>query len=361
MRAVSVAFVTKTLADNSLGRTFSLWLLAETLGWRSGVFAAFGDTIWAPLRESPFAKSTSLVSPTDISSGKVLHGFDLVIAVKPLPESLGLALPGSKMAGVPILVDVDDPDLEGRLSFERPIRAIAREVVHFRRQNALRAMSRKLSELPIIVSNPVLQRTYGGAIVPHAREPGLAGAPHTSISPSVAFIGTSNPHKGLPQLRSAVEKLSSLGYRLTVTAPEPRDVRPWETWTGPTSFGAGLELVRQSDVVAVPSLDSAFARGQLPAKIIDAMFAARAVVASSIPPVDWALSGTGILVAPGSVGELTAALQKMSDPGVRNVLGTAARQSALSRFSADALAPVFADACRSAIERGRTIRSIEKS
>ncbi len=94
--------------------------------------------------------------------------------------------------------------------------------------------------------------------------------------------------------------------------------------------------------MALPSLDQGYAPAQVPVKLIDAMHAGRAVVASDLPPVRWALGDAGLLVPPGSVGQLSAALVKLADPEVRARLGQAARSRALERFVPGAVSPVVA-------------------
>lgn len=345
MRLQSVAFVTRSTADNSLGRTYSLWLLAQRLGWRARVYAPHGASVWGPLKDTEFASSVQLIHADAIAAGEIFADVDLVIAVKPLRETFGLARVGATRARRPLLLDIDDPDLEGRLSFERPLRALVRELRYFRRQSALRDLRRLTRTVPVIVSNPVLQARYGGTVIGHARSPGSPGDIRDTTRPTVAFVGTDNPHKGLPVLREAVARLAPTGFQLVITAPPPADERPWERWVRQTSLEEGLALVRGSDIVAIPSLDRAFARGQLPAKAIDAMFAGRAIVASDIPPMGWALESSGLLVAPGSVDDLAGALATLAEPNLRRELGARARRSAIDRFSVDALAQPFERAC----------------
>jgi glycosyltransferase involved in cell wall biosynthesis len=210
-------------------------------------------------------------------------------------------------------------------------------------------MRRAIREHPKIVSNPVLQREYGGALVPHARLDTGQGheTPRTEIR--VVFIGTNRKHKGVEVLRDAVSRVATSGFTLTITDSAPDNARDWETWTGPTSFEGGTQILHDADIAVVPSLAGhAYSAAQLPAKLVDAMMAGRAIVASNLEPIRWALGGTGITVTPGSASELALALEKLADPGLRSQLGTAARQRALSTFTLEAIAPVFRAACLAA-------------
>ena len=166
----------------------------------------------------------------------------------------------------------------------------------------------------------------------------------------VAFVGSNNAHKGLPQLRAAVAAVQDIGYTLVITDDRPEDAKPWERWTGRTTMEVGTTLVSSADVVVIPSLDKPFARGQLPAKLVDAMILGRAVVVTDIEPMPWALGDTGIVIRPGSVRDISVALRYLSDPSTRQTLGSSARARALKMFIAAASVSKFEHAARSAIE-----------
>ena len=97
-------------------------------------------------------------------------------------------------------------------------------------------------------------------------------------------------------------------------------------------------------MVAIPSQDWTYSRGQLPVKIIDAMMAGRAVVGSDLEPIRWALGGTGIVVPPANAEALAAALDSLRSPDIRADLGARARERALATFTPSAIAPALAAA-----------------
>ncbi|WP_166436004.1 glycosyltransferase family 4 protein [Cellulomonas shaoxiangyii] len=343
-----VVFVTPALGDNSLGRTYALWLLARHLGWETSVVALHDAQLWGPLAQTAFAADCRAVgtSPHDVAAA--LAGADLCVAIKPFANSLGAAHAAARAAGVPLLADVDDPDIEKTLAFGNTATAwtkrVARELMRRPKVAEMRRMRRLLQDVPVLTSNPTLQQRYGGTVIPHARPDLGQGAPHVHRRPTVAFVGTNRAHKGVPELRAAVARLQDDGYRLVITDDAPSDAHTWETWMGTTTLDVGLSVTRDSDVVAIPSHAGIVSRGQLPAKLIDAMMLGRAIVASDLPPVRWALGEAGILVRPGSVAELTAALARLADPGLRTSLGARARKRALSHFTVEQLAPEFAAA-----------------
>jgi glycosyltransferase involved in cell wall biosynthesis len=200
-------------------------------------------------------------------------------------------------------------------------------------------------EHPCLVSNPWLQSRYGGTLIPHAREDVGAGRRATSRQPLIAFVGTNRQHKGMGVLRAAVDTLQSRGFTLVVTDTRPPDAKPWESWIGSTSFAEGMEVVRSADIVAIPSLRNRHSEGQLPAKLIDAMLLARAVVVTDVEPMPWAVAGTGLVVPAGSRDQLVKSLARLVDPALRDRLGLSARERALREFTVASLAGRFRDAC----------------
>jgi glycosyltransferase involved in cell wall biosynthesis len=72
------------------------------------------------------------------------------------------------------------------------------------------------------------------------------------------------------------------------------------------------------------------------------MLAGRAIVASDLPPIRWALGDTGLLAQPGDLDSLTRALQTLRDPAERTRLGALARERALNMFTPASVAPAFA-------------------
>ncbi|MGY4643708.1 glycosyltransferase family 4 protein [Cellulomonas sp. URHB0016] len=339
-----LAMMTPSFSDNSLGRTYCLWLLAHSLGWQTTVLSSEGSAVWGPLRGTPFAARCAVGADPEAVRALV-HRSDLVVAVKPLPTSFGVAIDLCRTLDRPLLLDIDDAHLEHALSWRRPARRIGRAVLRPRRAAELVRLRRAAAGVPTTAGNPVLARRWGGDVVPHVRPDTGPGAPHRPSAPVVAFVGTDQPHKGVDLLRSAVERSQQHGYRLVVTDRPPADARPWEEWIGPTSLEDGLEVARTSDVVAAPSRDTPFSRGQVPVKLVDGMMLGRAVVASDLPGARWATDGTGILVRPGSVDALVDALAALVDPAARGALGVRARDRAVALFGVAAVAPTFERAC----------------
>jgi glycosyltransferase involved in cell wall biosynthesis len=350
---MDIVVFTPDLSNNSLGRTLCIWQLAVELGWTCTVVSTAGNDMWPPVIGTRFADSCILMPTEQMATSDLLKHSDLFIAIKPLASSFGIALDMSSRHDVPLLLDIDDPDLEVVLNWRNPIRRIAFELLRRPKMVAVRKLAAAAHKSPTMVSNPVLQARYGGPIIPHIRADIGPGSDHVRDAPTVAFVGSNNAHKGLPQLRKAVASVQDLGYLLVVTDNAPADAMPWERWTGRTSLEEGTRLVGSSDIVVIPSLNKPFARGQLPAKLIDAMILGRAVVVTKIQPMPWALGTTGTIIRPGSVKEIARALRKLSDPLVRERSGKKARARALEMFTSSASLAKFEQAALDTVDRHR--------
>lgn len=350
---MNIVLMTESLTSNSIGRTYCLWLLAKELGWGVSVLTTQGDRIWEPLANSEFSRDVQKVARRDLDSA-IPDDVDLVIGCKPLWLSFGLALRVGKRRKLPVMVDIDDPDLELRIRPEDPfIRKLLRWGRHPIRRTQDRILAFKARRLPSFVSNPWLGDRYGGTLIPHVRPDLGDGSPSTSDNPHVVFVGTAHAHKGVPLLRDAIRDLQPQGFTLTITDKRPSDAAPWERWVGNTSLEEGADLVRNADIVALPSIAGPQTVGQLPAKLIDAMMLGRAVAVSDVPPMGWAVDDAGVVFEAGSLDALREALVALRSPEARAALGRAARNRALKEFSLTALSPRFERACLEAVGESR--------
>jgi hypothetical protein len=346
---MNLTLITESLSRNSLGRTYCLWLLAQELGWDAAVISTAGEELWSPLRGTAFASATKRIEVRDIE--REVGATDLIIACKPLPDSLGHALTLTRRLHIPLLLDIDDPDLEVRTRAGQPALAALRWVRRPRRSIVDVRHRAVAKSIPTIVSNPWLAARYGGDVIPHVRPPMQPGSTTDSSDLHIVFAGTNHAHKGVPELRAAVSLAQSklAATTLTVTDVPPTDARAWERWVGTTTLAEGLNLARHADAVVLPSRPGRHATGQLPVKLIDAMMLGRPVVVSDVDPLPWAVDDAGLVVKAGDRAELTNALESLRDPALRAELGRRAAHHAMNTFSVEAVAPTFAVACRKAI------------
>lgn len=220
--------------------------------------------------------------------------------------------------------------------------AVAKAILRPRLTREFKRIRRIARQTPMSISNPALRPAYEGVLIPHVRADSGEGSAHTAKGRRIAFVGTRRKHKGLESLRKAVSRTQDHGFQLLVTDHPPVDPWPWETWLGPTDFETGQNLVRNSDLVVIPSDATAFSEGQLPAKLVDAMMFGRPVIASDLGAIRWALGDAGSFIDPGSTEQLVARLGEMTDLNTRKRLGRLARNRALEVFSIEANLGPFA-------------------
>lgn len=327
---------------NALGRAYCLWLLTEHLGWHSTVFA--NDPSWPPLTDTKL-----MVEPASRFTKDVAQAADAIIAYQPLPDTLTRVL---KISGsTPVIVDIDDPHWEGRYGFTPPGRArVFMGLLRRGRSPFAPSIARRQAlGLPIITASPFVGRRWPGQIVPHVRNwTDYKKPPHTGRL-TVAFVGTPRQHKGVNELRQAVAEVGDV--RLIITAEPPSDALAHEDWVGTTTLEHGRHILNQSHLVAALQNDSRWTRQQSPVKVVDGMIAGRVVLGSDVPPIRWAVGNNGLLVPPGDHRATVAALQFAQANRERmELLGRRARSEAFSRFTPEAVAPVFADVVRAAID-----------
>src|SRR5262249_54513049 len=102
----------------------------------------------------------------------------------------------------------------------------------------------------------------------------------------------------------------------------------------PIPFGEVPDYLAAADVVAVPQRDTPDTRGQVPAKLFDAMAMGRPIVSTRVSMIPEILDGCGVLVGPGDVDALAGAMERIvDDPREGRVLGARARERCVERYS----------------------------
>src|SRR4051794_27301563 len=334
---------------NRIGRVYSLWLTARAAGLHFQYLTVDDGQLWEPLRgHGEFLATMRTANDLGDLERQVTETLDddtTIVVCKPRPELLHLA---RSFASVPVVVDIDDPELldpwNGAPLVQRAKRIARLGPRPFRFGHARRVVR----DMNVITSNPMLQELYGGELVPHVRE--LHDAPARRPSPTepfvVGFVGTVREHKGVDDLRAAVAELArSRNVRLRVTAPPPADAFPWEDWVGHTTIDRGRELLEQCSVAAILSRPGVWGDRQLPVKLVDAMATGVPAVITARAPLLWAAGGSAVAVRDGSIGDLTAALALLADdPALAGALGAASWRRARTQFTPTAVAPALLDA-----------------
>ena len=205
----------------------------------------------------------------------------------------------------------------------------------------------------VTVASRFLQQRFGGTLIPHVRDTGAWKPGATSAAAGrgllgvgdkrvVMFLGTPRDYKGLDDLAAAVASLgranvalvvvganadSAAGKRILGQCPRAALV-PW------VPFDQVPTLLAAADVVAVPQRETPDTVGQVPAKIFDAMALGRPVVSTRVSMIPEILDGCGLLVEPGDVSGLAAAIRTLLDDSTHaEALGARARARCVERYS----------------------------
>jgi len=156
-----------------------------------------------------------------------------------------------------------------------------------------------------------------------------------------ATVGSFEPCKATPVLVRAFLEVSASrpGLRLTMIGDGPDRAR-CEELVRQARGGGTVEFtgyrsdattqLEHADVFVLPSVNE-----NLPLALLQAMAAGLPCIAAAVGGIPEVLdNGCGMLVAPGDVGSLRAAMERMvAEPGLGAALGAAARHRVVDRFS----------------------------
>ncbi len=278
---------------------------------------------------------------------------DLVYASKPRPTSFGLGLLARRRPRRPLLLDIDDwelgffyrSDAWGRLG----------RFLNLRNPNGLPwtwLMERLVRRADALtVASRFLERRFGGTLIPHVRDTEAwdparydrqAERKRLGVAdrPVVMFLGTPRGYKGVDDLVAAVGALGDATLLVIVGAdPESAAARRWRDLphvrvVGEIPFDDVPRHLVAADVVGVPQRATSDTVGQVPAKLVDAMALARPVVSTSVSMIPEMLADCGVVVPPGDVAALAAALRRLLDDAAQAAaLGRRARERCVERYS----------------------------
>lgn len=319
------------IGHNPLGRAY---MLAEVLDRvvRNVVLAGFqfpryGNAVWEPLRNGrlPVIPLQSGNFPEFLDNLETIAkrlNPDIVFACKARLPSVQLGAMIKQRLGCPLVIDIDDHELS---FFPGATPLPPAHLANLQADNGLsqEPYERIWTQLAhglldsadqIIVSNPALQREFGGTVVPHVRDeltfdPSLHNREASRVKYGVPtsakvtlFLGTPRAHKGIQALAQAVGRQTDPEHRLVIvgTATDKRDLArlnefaPGRVILIPNQpFAAIPEIVAMADVVCLPQdLSSPVSKYQLPAKAIDA-------IAMNVPLLVVPTESMGQLIADG--------------------------------------------------------------
>jgi glycosyltransferase involved in cell wall biosynthesis len=393
-----ITFLISSLSSNAFGRAY---LLADMLSQKWDIeFVGFHKgTLWPPcaqINKWP-VKGVLKPAPNILSSEyrravqrlAALAEGDIVIACKVWPWIIDAAQLVDRKLKKPVILDIDDWELGW--NFPVTPKKIFREIV-FKLRNPEGLFLSWLYDLKTrnlgfikLVSNSFLKDRFSGTLVEHACNTDVM---NPSAVPDkqecrgkyglqadafyLGFIGTPRNHKGIDTILEALE--------IIIPASETSD--DIKAVSGPVRFlAAGLsETEKQSsmfdkyrartdfittfskkdlplvvnciDVSLIPQKDLACCRGQLPAKIFDAMAMRKAVIASAVSDIPVILGDAGITVPPDCPSELAkAVLHLMRNPAKLKTMGDAGRQKCVEKYSYRALFIILDELCSALLNK----------
>jgi glycosyltransferase involved in cell wall biosynthesis len=292
---------------------------------------------------------------------------DVILASKPRVTSYGIALLKSLKDDIPVILDIDDWETGFKFS-DGKVKTLLKDIPRLINTGSF-YYTRTLESLSGLadartVSNRFLQSKFGGEIIPHARDTAVF-APDRFDKQAVRqefnlplcddvimFSGTPRPHKGVDHLVKAVSQMDRGNTKVVIVgAHESEYVDELQQLGGDKLILRGQQpfseipkWIAAADVIAIPQKDSPATKGQVPAKVFDAMAMGKPIVATQVSDLPEILDGCGVLVPSESVTDLRDAIEcLLADEEQRNALGKRAREKCIEQYSYDAITPHLAD------------------
>jgi len=357
---MKVSVLCPDVSSNAAGRADLLAKLLEPLGSIEVIGPRSLPGVWMPVAAGP-VRYTSVPTrrmpgfmATMADLARRADG-DLIYASKTRIGSAGVGYLKRVAGKRPLLLDIDDWELG--FYIRSGFWGTVGRAFNLGNPDGLpwTWLCERLAALAdgVTVASRFLQERFGGTLIPHVRDtdawkPGCAdpaeGRRRLGLEGKrvVMFLGTPRGYKGLDDLAEAVTSLaradvslvvvgasldSAAGRRILGRCPAAT-LLPW------VPFEEIPSLLAAADVVAVPQRATSDTLGQVPAKIFDAMALGRPVVSTRVSMIPEILEGCGLLVEPGDVSALAAAMARLLDrPAEAEALGSRARERCVERYS----------------------------
>jgi glycosyltransferase involved in cell wall biosynthesis len=357
---MKVSVLCSDVSGNAAGRADLLAKLLEPLGEVEVIGPRSLSGVWKPVASGPVrytsvpARRMPRFIATMADLARRADG-DLIYASKTKLGSAGVGYLKRIAGKRPLLLDIDDWELG--FYIRSGFWGTAGRALNLGNPHGLpwTWLCERLTALAdgVTVASRFLQERFGGTLIPHVRDtdawkPGGADAAEgrrrlgVEGRRVVMFLGTPRGYKGLDDLAAAVASLGRANVALAVVgtgADSPAGRRILERCPAATllpwvPFEEIPTLLAAADVVAVPQRATSDTVGQVPAKIFDAMALGRPVVSTRVSMIPEILEGCGLLVEPGDVPGLAAAIARLLDgPAEAEALGARARERCLERYS----------------------------
>nr|HID59937.1 glycosyltransferase [Desulfobacterales bacterium] len=370
---MKISILCSDLSGNSFGRAY---LLASILKRRYEIeivgFSLFrqGREIWGPCDTNEFdvkALRGSSGLGTYLSAIKNIEGRitgDVLYAMKPRMSSFGIALLKKLSNNLPLVLDNDDWEVGFTLTNTKIKVQYLVNVWDINSFWYLKVMEKLIPFADqVTTSSTFLQRKFGGVIVPHGRDT-------SSFDPKrfdrfkiryqwkigddedvLMFLGSPVVYKGLEDLVNAVNILNRDNIRLFIVGMDfnykyvkrlMKIAGSHVTFIGQQPFQEIPKFISMADVIVIPQSNNPACRGQMPAKLYDAMAMAKPIIASKISDIPNVLKGCGYLFEPGDVKGLVEKINYVLDNKEEAIeKGKLAREKCIKNYSWDAIEKVL--------------------
>ena len=363
---MKISIITPDFSHNCVGRAF---MLAQLLRLRNAVEIigpAFEGSVWSPIERVPVGISYtySVCSKaryyfsTALRLSRLLDG-DLIIISKPVLPSMFLAMLALLRRRTPLIIDIDDWEIGFELDrFSNA--GFVHKIISL--GDILKLLVCDLMARCIrhrIVSNTYLQKSFGGLLIPHVRDtqifdPAIYDKNNfrrqygvEADKKVILFLGTPREHKGIRELVSAFKMITVPNALLMLVGFNLSDKNQRELYDRvKAQLGDACHLFVQqpfdripgflamADVVVIPQQNTSSSKGQIPAKLFDAMAMGKPIIASKVNDIPDILRECGLTYEAGNVSELARSLETvLSNREYSRSLGEKARELCVSKYS----------------------------
>jgi len=356
------------LSHNAAGRVYTLAKLYETFAdveIIGSIFSQYGKDLWEPIRGTSIPVHRFVVEQENRFLEQALelvtaHPYDVVHLSKPRASNIFIGILYKLIWDAQVVVDIDDEELcfvgcDEAISLEGYLKAHCSlpPLKNLDGPDWTRlAVGLAKAFDGVTVSNPALQKKYGGEIVRHARDEKLFQPSPERKRQSrralgigedkkvVLFFGTARAHKGLLETADAIRSLGrgDVVFAIVGDFQEPALKEELLKRAGVEYFFLGNQPFEKiPDIAAAGDYcvllqdpSSPVAQFQVPAKLSDALGMGMVVLANDLPPVSD-LAALGALVTIGQ-NRLPPALKAVIEDENR---ARKVNDAALSAFTAE--------------------------
>jgi glycosyltransferase involved in cell wall biosynthesis len=353
---LKISLVCHDLSINSVGRAYILAKVLQEQYDIEIVGRASKSYIWEPIRNDKTIRFKIINTKRPMKAISDIDG-DIIYACKAKGYSYGYALCARYIHKRPLILDIDDWDY----AFFKDL-TISDKIINLSKiwnlDNGFFTylMDKQTDRADkITVSNTFLQKKFGGTLIPHFRDTDkfnpdkynnkLKHKLGIKDKKIVLFLGTPRQHKGIDDVVRAVSLLNQPDVILLIVGANKKDQQklpnlPYVKILGQQPFDKIPEFLSIADVIVIIQSTSDSAKGQLPAKVFDAMSMAKPVIASAVSDLPKVLNGCGIIIKPGDSEQLVSSLDYiLSNTYIAHKLGKKARQRCIDMYSYKSITP----------------------